>query len=129
MLTPIYIRPEAFSSFAANPDDFSCIPAGGNWNDLLSNKDLIWSSALLIVAVDPIILALPLEFLQNSSIAISYKPIIEPSGPEIRWSSSWIIRSGGCFDVFVPNSAFVSVFFTIWANLSTVPIMSEGGFL
>ena len=32
---------------------------------------------------------------QSPSIAVSYRPAIVPSGPEIRCSSSWMTRSGG----------------------------------
>jgi len=45
------------------------------------------------------------------SIAASYSPATVPSGPEIRCSSSWIIRSGGSSDHAVSRADSSS----IWA--------------
>ena len=64
-----------------------------------ANSARICSSARRTVAVDATIFGrtvCPSTFASHSaSIAVSYSPAIVPSGPEIRCSSSWMIRSGG----------------------------------
>src|SRR6218665_3296094 len=57
------------------------------------------SLALRTVAVEATILGLTVlpSSVQpdSSSTTDSYKPTIVPSGPLMRWNSSWMIRSGG----------------------------------
>src|SRR6218665_994851 len=57
------------------------------------------SLALRTVAVEATILGLTVlpSSVQpdSSSTTDSYKPTIVPSGPLMRWNSSWVIRSGG----------------------------------
>ena len=96
-ITPKY-NLDAFSSslpsLAKNEFFISLICVGKIQLFLLYNA-LICESEFLIVAVEAIILGLILFFLKNSSNIISYNPSIVPRGPAIKWSSSWIIKSGG----------------------------------
>ena len=67
--------------------------------------------------------------LDNPSTAVSYKPTIVPSAPEIRCNSSWIISSGErLFDSDAKNDPTLPSH-AIIANLSTVPNNSVGGFM
>ena len=73
-------------------------PGGGKiWTDAGRRAPGSARSARRTVAVEETILGpRPLRVAaQRWSIAVSYRPAIVPSGPEIRCSSSWMIRSGG----------------------------------
>jgi hypothetical protein len=63
-----------------------------------------------------------------ASIAASNGAAKDPKGPEMRWSSSWIINEGGIELSLGPqkNTLALSSHGNI-ANLSIVPRMIEGG--
>ena len=72
---------------------------GGNTARSRPNKPRTCSRARLVVAVDATIFG-PVQIpsarqRHSSSTAASNSPTVVPSAPEIRCSSSWMIRSGG----------------------------------
>ena len=67
-------------------------------------------------------------FSVKAVIRISYIPATEPSGPDIKWSSSWIIRSG-FVNPSLSNMDIASLSHESEANLSIVPISRVGGSL
>ena len=75
------------------------MPCGGKTATLRGNRLLTWSPAWRIVAVEAITFGRttrPSTSQEASrSTAVSYSPTSVPSGPLIRCSSSWMIRSGG----------------------------------
>ena len=74
-------------------------PGGGKTLTVRRNRLVDLLVGVLIVAVEAITLGrtfLPFTSqVQSWSMAVSYRPTSVPSGPLIRCSSSWMIRSGG----------------------------------
>ena len=71
------------------------MPGGGNWRTSRVKSPRVWWAARRMVAVEAMIFGGRPSSVQRKSTAVSYKPASVPSGPEMRWSSSWTINSGG----------------------------------
>ena len=80
-----------------------------------------------MVAVDATYFGRAPRLTRRVSRPASYNPATEPKGPVMRWSSSWMISSGGRDRVVMPKKAPVRSSQASRANLSIVPISRDGG--
>src|SRR5438128_2667189 len=75
------------------------VPGGGKTSTFLRNRAFACARAFRTVAVEATTLGLtrspPTIHEHIASTAVSYRPTNEPRGPLMRWSSSWMMRSGG----------------------------------
>ena len=80
-----------------------------------------------MVAVEAMYLGRTPRRTSRVSSPASYSPATDPRGPVMRCSSSWMTSSGGREPVPAPKKAPVRSSHATRANLSMVPIRSDGG--
>ena len=80
---------------------------------------------VVTVAVDAMTLGLTTRSssrqLQSSSTADSYSPTMVPSGPLIRWNSSWMIKSGGRMGEMALTLVAGPVLPAVWLPVQLAP--------